>query len=171
MISKARKGEHKAQTLLYKNYRALWFSMCLRYNKNRDDALDALQNALINIFSNLDQFDSKKGSFKSWSTRIVVNENLMLLRKRSTEMNSVAMEEEIWHHWIEESSESSFSAQELMKMIQKLPQGYQAVFNLYVIEGYSHQEIAEILNVSIGTSKSQLFKAKKMLRSKLEVLI
>lgn len=171
LISRVKKGNAKAQTLLYQKYRTLWFAMCLRYSKNRDDAMDALQNALINILSNLHQFDPDKGSFKSWSTKIVVNENLMLLRKKNLQLEVIDFRLEDLEPYTNENSESSFSKKELIQMIQSLPDGYRAVFNLYVMEGYSHQEISGILNISVGTSKSQLSKAKKMLRAKLGLLI
>jgi len=171
LISRVKKGQPKAQTLLYHKYRTLWFAMCLRYSKNRDDALDALQNALIKILSNLHQFDRDKGSFKSWSTKIVINENLMLLRKKNLQLEVIDSRLEDMEAYSIENSESSFSKKELIQIIQALPNGYRAVFNLYVMEGYSHQEIADILSISIGTSKSQLSKAKKMLRAKLGLLI
>jgi len=127
-----------------------------------------LQNGLINIYTKINQFNSERGNFKSWSSRIIVNDCLMFLRK-----NSFKSEDLNDHHGIFDKSETSLdilSAEELTKLIQQLPDGYRAVFNLYILEGYNHKEIAEKLNISEGTSKSQLFKAKKLLREKLETL-
>ncbi len=161
----------EAQGKLYTKYQTAWFMISMRYAKNRDDALDVLQNALIKIFSKLDQFDVEKGSFKSWSSKIVVNESLMFLRKHSYEFLTDDLE---CHFNLQDETENALdilSTEELTRMIQNLPAGYRAIFNLYVIEGYNHQEIGEMLEISAGTSKSQFFKAKKLLRKRLEVLI
>ena len=171
IISRAKKRDRKAQTALYSTYQHKWYAICLRYNKNQADAMDVLQNALINIFSKIDQFDEKRGNFKAWSNQIVVNENLMFLRKRVASFKVDEIHED---YQVEDRSESALdvlSAEELNKMVQRLPDGYRIVFNLYVIEGYNHKEIGERLGISPGTSKSQLFKAKKMLQKKLEVLL
>lgn len=171
LIKKARKRDRKAQAQLYEQFGSLWYSISLRYNADEDDARDALQNALIKIYSNIKQFDPDRGSFKSWSSRIVVNENLMFLRKQKRKFTQAP--EELSYELPDEdqSAMDILSAKELTRMIQSLPDGYRSVFNLYVIEGFSHEEIAEQLGISPGTSKSQLFKAKKYLRQKLEVLI
>jgi len=170
IIKRLKQRDREAQTWLYNQYKTGWYMICLRYNKNRDDASDVLQNALIKIFGKIEQFDENKGHFKSWSSQIVVNENLMFLRKK---VASFQVDELSDHFDISNQDETALdmlSAQELTKMIQTLPEGYRAVFNLYVIEGYTHKEIADLLNINLGTSKSQLFKARKMLQKKLEVL-
>jgi RNA polymerase sigma-70 factor (ECF subfamily) len=172
IIRQAGKNNRKAQAQLYDKFGALWYSICLRYHANIDDAQDALQNALIRIYTKIRQFDPEKGQFKSWSSKIVVNENLMILRKnQKIKMDSP----DDMSFDIRDSNHNTaidiLSAKELTKMIMNLPEGYRVVFNMFVIEGYSHEEIAEKLNISVGTSKSQLFKAKKFLRQKLEVLI
>jgi len=170
LIPMVRKGKPEAQALLYEKYRTYWFAICLRYNKNRDDSLDALQNALIIILSKLNQFDSNKGSFKSWSSKIVINENLQLLRKKNLQLELIDSRLEEVDSYSYDVSEPAYTKKELIQMIQSLPDGYRAVFNLYVMEGYSHMEISEILNISVGTSKSQLSKAKRMLKNKLGLL-
>lgn len=171
IILAARKNDHNAQTQLYYKYKTVWYMICLRYNNCEADALDVLQNALINIFSKLKQFDNQKGNFKSWSCKIVVNENLMFLRKKVSSFKVGFLEEHLHVQDRNETAIDMLSSEELIKMIQKLPEGYRAVFNLYVLEGYSHKEISKILGINIGTSKSQLYKAKKLLQHKLEVLI
>jgi len=150
LISKAKKQDATAQMELYRHFKAYWYAICLRYNGNRFDADDCLQNSLINIFSKLGQFDVNKGDFKSWSAQVVVNDNLMF-------------------HLAEDTS--IISSENLTKLIQGLPNGYRAVFNLYVLEGYTHNEISSILDISVGTSKSQLSKARKLLQHQLEVVI
>lgn len=171
VISKAKKGDKEAFKFLYDNLKTRWYMICLRYMSNRTDADDALQNALVNIFSKIKQFDESKGEFSAWSSRIVVNDCIMLLRKLNKRMQDVEVEEDWNIHDPGESVLDAMSRKELMTLIQKLPDGYRIVFNMFVIEGYSHQEIAETLNISVGTSKSQLFKAKKMLKQALEILI
>ena len=171
IIRRAIAQDRAAQELIYSSFERQWFAICLRYNPSRDDALDALQNALINIFSNLRKFDSKKGQFKSWSNKIVVNENLMLLRKKVASFKVDELKDDLVVVSDNEDPDDMLSAKELTRMIQQLPEGYRTVFNLYVIEGFGHKEIGEMLKISEGTSKSQLFKAKKLLKQKLAVLI
>ena len=156
--------------MLYHRYKNLWFAICLRYNHNQFDAEDCLQNALVKIFSKLGQFDSRKGRFKDWANRIVVNENLLFLRQRTKDRK---MTEGITPETVSqpESSENTLSPERMTRLIQKLPEGYRNVFNLYVMEGYNHKEIGQILDISVGTSKSQLHKARKMLQQELEVLL
>ena len=171
LISKAKRKDATAQVELYRHFKAYWYAICLRYNSNRFDADDCLQNSLINIFSKLDQFNSHKGDFKSWSAQVVVNDNLMFLRKKKHNFEAFDLEMEIED--VETISEESnvISSENLTKLIQALPEGYRTVFNLYVLEGYTHNEIASILKISVGTSKSQLSKARKLLQHQLEVVI
>ena len=168
LINQCKKGIRDAQKTLYDNYKSKWFMICLRYVKKREDALDVLQNALVKIYSKLDTFDDTKGNFDAWSSRIVVNESIMFQRKfwRQEEVSELNLDYHLTHQ--DASAISNLTVQELTKMIQKLPDGYRLVFNMYTIEGFSHKEIAEELGITIGTSKSQLFKAKNMLRERLE---
>jgi len=172
LIRRVKRKERSAQQQLYASYKSHWFVICLRYNKSREDSMDILQNALVKIFSKLYQFDEKKGDFKSWSSKIVVNENLMFLRKKK---NSIRTEEISIHNAIQtqddERRNQALSGEELTRMIQTMPEGYKVIFNLYVMDGYTHNEISEIMGISVGTSKSQLSKARKFLQQKLEVLI
>lgn len=169
IISAARRNDRKAQTALYNMYRVSWYQICLRYNGS--NAADVLQNALVKIFRKLDLFDPNKGSFKTWSSKVVVNENLMFLRQRANVFVNEEINEAVHTYDSDESALDRMSAKELIQLIHKLPAGYRTVFNLYVIEGYSHQEISQNLGISIGTSKSQLSKARKLLKRKLEVLL
>jgi RNA polymerase sigma-70 factor (ECF subfamily) len=170
LITKARQQNREAQRALYDMYKTYWYMLSLRYNRNEQDAQDVLQDAMVQIFSKLEQFDSTRGIFKSWSGRIVINQSLMHLRKHKVNQN---VEDIGDHPYLENENDSAIdilSAEELTKIIQQLPDGYRTVFNLYVLEGYNHKEISALLRTTEGTSKSQLFKAKKMLREKLEVL-
>ncbi len=171
IIQGVKQGDREAQTLLFKLYRSHWYMICLRYNKDTNDALDALQNGLIKIYSKINMFDSTKGNFKAWSSQIIVNENLMLLRKHKQSFAIEDLSESIDLEQNGETPLDMLSAEELTKLIQALPDGYRVIFNMYVMEGYSHADIAKALDISVGTSKSQLFKARKLLQAKLEVLI
>lgn len=171
LIKKVKKKNRAAQQELYQIYKRIWFSICLRYHDDRSDAEDVLQNALIKVFTKVEQFDIKKGSFKSWSSKIVVNENLMFIRKKVKSFQVDELNDEIYVPDENESPLDQLSARELTGLIARLPDGYKTVFNLYVIDGYNHPEISDMLNISVGTSKSQLFKARKMLQAKLEQLI
>ncbi len=167
LIKKCRKGDAVAQRALYLRYRVRWYMTCLRYAPNKPDADDMLQEGLINIFNSLGQFDPDKGSFGAWSNRVLVNAILQYIRK--WKRLRVVDDLEAYIHTLAEDEVcfARLGAEELTKMIQKLPEGYRIVFNLYVIEGYKHHEIAQMLGISESTSKTQLFKAKRMLRMKL----
>lgn len=171
LISRVIKKERSAQVQLFNQYQTTWYMICLRYHQSKEDAQDALQNALIKIFTKLEQFDLQKGSFKSWSSKVVVNENLMFLRKNGKSFKIDSIDEVYFIPDQNESAIDILSAEELTKMIQQLPAGYRAVFNLYVIEGYGHKEIADMLNIGVGTSKSQLSKARRLLQKQLESLL
>ncbi|MEE9438001.1 MAG: sigma-70 family RNA polymerase sigma factor [Saprospiraceae bacterium] len=170
LINKCQRGDQKSQRILYEQYRQSWFMTCLRYGSNRTQAEDIFQDGLMSVFKNLKQYDSDKSQFITWSTKIMVNAALQSIRKWKkldifTNSEYVELEEAIPTNIYDE-----LSAKELTNLIQKLPDGYRIVFNMYVIEGFKHSEIANILNISKNTSKSQLFKAKRMLRIKLESL-
>jgi RNA polymerase sigma-70 factor (ECF subfamily) len=145
-------------------YRRAWYFICLRYATDAHDANDMLQDALVRIYSNLHSFKSEKGSFKAWSSAIVVNECLMLIRKRdgSRSRREQYLSDRILTQGA--TAISKMTAREILELVQTLPDGYRAVFNLYAIEGYSHKEISDLLDISVGTSKSQLHKARKMLQ-------
>ena len=145
--------------------------MCLRYGGNSTDAQDILQNGLIRVFTALKQFDENRGNFIVWSNKIMVNEALRFLQKQKRINFFESVDESHLQIGVESNIYNLLSAKELVQIIQKLPDGYRTVFNLYTIEGYSHKEISQELNISVGTSKSQLSKAKKLLRQWIEVLL
>jgi len=167
LIKSYLRGDRTAMQHLYERHEQYWFRLCMRYGRNRSEAQDIMQDALVQIFKTLKQFDNKKGSFAAWSNRIMVTTALQHFRRekyRISEDLTTVLDDA-------DTSEDAFdkiSAKELTQIIQQLPDGYRMVFNLYEIEGYKHYEIAEMLDISVGTSKSQLSKAKKMLRLQLE---
>ena len=142
--------------------------ICLRYLQQREDALDVLQNALIKIYTKIDMYNAQRGAFKAWSGRIVVNECIMFLRKKVIHMDGSEMFLEEMTSDSEADAISMLTSEELTQIIQRLPDGYRLVFNMYVIEGFQHKEIAQTLGIDVGTSKSQLFKAKRILRKEIE---
>jgi RNA polymerase sigma-70 factor (ECF subfamily) len=164
IIKRCLKGIKSAQRELYTKYRRAWYFICLRYAEDSDDANDMLQDALVRIYSNLHAFKSDKGSFQAWSSAIVVNQCLMVIRKRK----GLRSKREQYVSEITMTQAATvvnrMTAKEILALVQALPDGYRAVFNMYAIEGYSHKEISQLLDISIGTSKSQLHKARKMLQ-------
>ena len=171
LIKKCLRKNPEAQRQLYINYRMMWFMICLRYGRNKEEAEDMLQEGLIQVFNNLKQYDTKKAAFSTWSSKVMVNAALQNLRK----WKKLDLDEEYENHahslTVQENVYDTLGAKELTSIVQTLPDGYRVVFNLYVIEGYKHREIAEMLGISENTSKSQLRKAKNMLREKLEHII
>ena len=161
------KGDAKAQRCLYENYKHSLFMICLRYGKDRAEAEDILQEGFIQIFKDIKQFRGK-GALVSWMKRVMINKALQYLRKQKK--NRLFFEAELNHDLIypEPTVYEKMGAEELTRLVQRLPAGYRVVFNLYAIEGYTHAEIADLLGVQVSTSKSQLFKAKAALRTMLE---
>ena len=161
------KGDRKAQKALYDTYKQKMYTLCMRYMGNNTEANDALQEGFIKIYRDLHQYKAEKGAFHSWMTRVFVNTNLELIRKKR--MKIVEFENNDYLlDGIRPQAYSNLGQEEIVNMIQKLPDGYRTVFNLYIVEGYSHQEIANMLGISLSTSKSQLFKAKRALKLSLE---
>ena len=168
LISKILLGEKWAEQVLYEQHQRRWFRLCLRYGKNRMEAMDMLQEGLISVFRDLHQFDSERGTFVHWSNRVMVNAALRFLKKNQWQQTFVDLEEVENEAEVSEDALDKIAAKELIQLIHQLPLGYRIVFNMFVIEGFSHQEIATHLGITTSTSKSQLSKAKKALRRKLE---
>lgn len=168
LIKRCIGGEKTAQKKMYDQCKHHWFAVCLRYLNKREDALDVLQNALVKIYTKLEQYDDSRGTFIGWSTKIVVNESIMFQRKYWNNEEITGIDLEIIDTGVEPEIYAELNLEELTGLIQQLPTGYRIVFNMYVIEGYSHSEIAEKLGVTVGTSKSQLFKAKNILKKQLK---
>lgn len=159
-------GDRKSQKELYKLYYSKMMNVCYRYSKNSDDAQDLLQDGFVKVFSYLKSYDFK-GSFEGWIRKIMVNTAIDFYRKNK---NIYFVDDE--NGFILETSRvesadtiySNFGVEEIMNAIQQLSPVYKTVFNMYVIDGYQHKEIAEQLNISEGTSKSNLSKAKNNLK-------
>lgn len=157
------KVDPDAQRMFYEKFSNRFLAICCRYISDRMAAEDLMVESMMKIFDKVSQFGFK-GSFEGWAKRLVVNEALMYLR--SKKMLEVGIDEVNESHNSYDQS-LDFESDELMKLIQSLPNGYRTVFNLYAIEGYNHNEIAEMLGISEGTSKSQLSRARAILQEQL----
>ncbi|MBL7814098.1 MAG: RNA polymerase sigma factor [Saprospiraceae bacterium] len=155
--------DRRAQRELFSRYAGKMMTVCLRYARHRMEAEDLLQDAFIKIFDNIQSFEGK-GSFEGWIRRIVVNTALKNISKHSFQKEGIGLDNVV-ETWEDPSVFSQLSEQELISMISGLPNGYRICFNLYVIEGFSHREIAEMLDIEESTSRSQLVKARNMLQN------
>ena len=172
IVDGCKNGKKKFQDLLYEKYSALLLGVCIRYTKNRMEAEDILHDAFIKILINIKFFELKnQGSLYSWLKRITVNTALNYLRDNLKHTFNQDIDDFNISNQISDSEEKNsypdIEPKEILKRINEMPNGYKVVFNMYVIEKYSHQEIADLLGISINTSKTQLFKAKKHLQEKL----
>ena len=165
LIKKCKLKDNKAQSEIYQLYAGKLFALCLKYSKNYQEAQDNLQNGFITIFDKIEQYNFK-GSFEGWLKRIVINTTLQTYREKNV-LNLIT--EEIPEEVEIEIDEDQVSLELLLKLIQELPNRYRLVFNLYVLDEYSHREIAKMLSISEGTSKSNLSRARGILRDKIEL--
>ncbi len=164
LITNCKKNDAKAQSQLYKLFSGKLFSLCLKYSKNYAEAEDNLQDAFITVFKKIKQFENK-GSFEGWIKRVTINTALQ--RYRSKGVYEIVNEEQI-EDVVVEVEEDDINMDYLLGLIQELPDRYRLVFNLYALDGYSHKEIADMLTISIGTSKSNLARARMILKGKIE---
>ncbi len=167
LIDKCLQNDRSAQFTFYDKYSKKVFGICLRYAKNYTDAEDILQEGFIKVFRYLKDY-SGKGSIEGWMRRIMITTALNYYKKKNLLNKDVDPEATKFTIPNDYEALSKMSHEELLTMIQELPCGYQTVFNLNTIEGYSHKEISEIMNISVNTSKSQLSRAKLSLRKKIE---
>lgn len=169
LIEQIDAGKKNALQLLYERHESYWFRMCLRYGRNRQEAQDMFQEGVAKVFAVLYQFDEDRGSFKAWSNKVLLNEGLKFLKKQLWQQSFKDLDE-VDYPFSAMDAIGEITAKELTEIIQQLPVGYRLVFNMHELEGYKHHEIAEMLGISTGTSKSQLHKAKKMLHQKMKLL-
>lgn len=169
LITYSLRGDRFAQKSLFEHFAGRMMSLCHRYAKDKQEAEDILQEGFIKVFKNLKNYKGK-GSFEGWIRTIIVNTALNKRSKLSFTREKSVEEAELYEEGYEPSIISKLSADEILKIINKLPEGYKIVFNLYAIEGYSHKDIAELLGIEEGTSRSQLAKARKMLKEKITSL-
>ena len=166
MLEACKKGNPAAQKALYDSLAPKMFPVCIRYMGDRTAAEDVLQDGFVTLFSKLDSY-SGEGSFEGWARRIFVNTALMSLRKSDVLKESEDIDTAFSVRSESTSALDDISYRELLDMIGELSPGFRTVFNMYVIEGYSHKEIAEELGISENTSRSQLQRARMILQDKI----
>lgn len=165
LIKQCKKNDIKAQEELYRLYAGKFFGLCLKYSSDYHQAEDNLQDGFINIFSKISQYQNK-GSFEGWMKRIIINTSLQ--KHRKNRFFEVINEEMVEDEVTVEADTEEIELDVLLEHVQELPERYRQVFNLYVLDGYSHREVSEMLNISEGTSKSNLARARHILKDKIE---
>ncbi len=182
IIKRCKQGDRQAQQYVYEKYAPVMLAICVRYVRDKMLAEDIMQDGFITIFSKIAQF-KELGSFEGWMKRIMVNASLRVLQnisknihyniedvKNTNIANLQDNTQELDINYADPRSvieNTTFSQDEIMKVVSELPDGFRIVFNMYAIEGYKHKEIADILKISISTSKTQLIRARKQLQDKL----
>ena len=171
IIAACVQGESWARKKIYEVYAPTMMSLCTRYVGNKETARDLLQDGFIKVFTHIHTY-SYKGAFAGWMYRIFVTTALEYLRKTDALKSAVDITDYSQQlKDVDVSVLDKLSADELMECVKKLPPGYRTVFNLYAIEGYSHQEIANMLGISIATSKTQFLRARNVLQKSVELLM
>jgi RNA polymerase sigma factor (sigma-70 family) len=160
LIENCKINDTKAQSELYKLFSSKLFSICLKYSRNYAEAEDNFQDAFLTIFKKIDQFENK-GSFEGWLKRVTIN--TVLQQYRNQKVFDIVNENIIDDTEID-IDEDAISIDYLLQIIQELPDRYRLIFNLYVLDGYSHKDIASMLDINIGTSKSNLARARQILK-------
>ncbi len=164
LIHQCKNQDIRAQEKLYRLYSGKLFGLCLKYSNNYQQAEDNLQDGFITIFNKINQYEDK-GSFEGWMKRIVINTTLQKHRK---EKYFEIINENLLEDPEIEVDDEEITTDFLLESIQDLPERYRQIFNLYALDGFSHKEIAEMLNISVGSSKSNLARARHILKSKIE---
>lgn len=167
LVQGCKRGERQAQEGLYRQLVSTMMGICLRYAKDRDDAEDILQTGFIRVFQKISDF-RMEGSFEGWVKRIMVNTALEHYRKNLRTLTAVSLDEV--QEEVSFSDWNALEVEDLLNVIQSLPNGYRMVFNMYALEGYSHKEIAEELGITESGSKSQLSRARALLKEKIKLL-
>ncbi len=163
LLQKSVRGDRKSQEKLYRQFYGFAMSVCVRYTQSRDEALEIVNDGFLKIFTKGDQYDSKY-PFKAWFRRIIVNTALDFYRSQQKHYFHENIEEAYEVSSNDSSPLSQLNHEEIIMLIQRLPSGYKMVFNLFVIDGFSHEEISNQLGISVGTSKSNLSRAREALR-------
>lgn len=163
LIAALKRGESRAHKVAYERFSGRMLAVCMRYCANRDDAEEVMIDGFMRVFEKISQF-REDGSFEGWIRRVMVTESLMFLRKNKQWRQEIPIDDvtaEPDYAW----ADTAIHENDLLRMVNQLPDGYRTVFNLYAIEGYNHAEIAELLGISEGTSKSQLSRARAILQA------
>ncbi|GEP95155.1 RNA polymerase sigma factor [Chitinophaga cymbidii] len=167
IIDGCRQWNRSSQEALYRQFFGYAMAICLRYSSNKQEAIEILNDGFLKIFNHIDSYDTAR-PFKSWLSKIMANTAIDHLRSKK----KISFSDDITQAYdlgvTDEAAMDKLSYDEILLLVQSLPPAYKTVFNLYVMEGFQHQEIAGMLGISEGTSKSNLFKAKRILKEKIE---
>jgi len=166
LVKKCKAGERKAQELLYKQFASKMLGVCMRYANDKMEAEDMLQNGFIKVFQKIADYRNE-GSFEGWIRRIMVHSSIEYYRKYHKMMQLVEIEGTANEGAVDSLAIAGLAAKDLLALIQQLAPGYRIIFNLYAIEGYSHKEIAALTGITEGASKSQLSRARAILKDQL----
>ncbi|MEO7982869.1 MAG: sigma-70 family RNA polymerase sigma factor [Bacteroidota bacterium] len=167
LVKDCLKGKPEAQRSLYEQFAKTMLGVCYRYTKSFNDAEDVLQDGFVKVFSGLQQYKFE-GELGAWIRRIMVNTALNFLKKNKKYRDEMVFTEQPLHPVADTNPAINLEAKELADLIRQLPQGYQTIFNMYAVEGYTHVEIGELLGISDGTSRSQYARARGLLISWIE---
>ncbi len=166
IIHRCKANERNAQELLYKQFASKMLGVCSRYAADRMEAEDMLQDGFVKVFQKISDFRNE-GSFEGWIRRIMVHCSIEYYRKHHKMMQLVDFEDATNELSVNQVATANLAAKDLLTLIQQLPPGYRIVFNLYAIEGYSHKEIATLTGITEGASKSQLSRARSILKQQI----
>ncbi|MFC2138018.1 RNA polymerase sigma factor [Bacteroidota bacterium] len=170
IVEGCRKKNKRAQQALFERYAPVLLGICMRYVKDKSEAEDILQEGFLKIFLNINEF-AGKGSFENWMKKIIVNTAITFYHRNYKHHQNIDIDDVSEGEVITlENPEGEYNTNELLNLINSMPQGYKVIFNLYAIEGYKHKEIAEMLKIDENTSKSQYARARKWMQNKLEQL-
>lgn len=167
MLAGCKRGDRIAQEQLYRSYYKAAMMLCLRYTKNEEDAAEVLNSAFLKVFTHIQRYEPGQGSLYTWVRTIVIRSCLDRIRMRSRQLPHYELDNAVEVH-IDPEAISRLEVARLLELIRELPPATQAVFNLYVMEGYSHKEIGQLLSISEGTSKWHLSEARKRLQQGLK---
>lgn len=167
IIEGCRQWKRSSQEALYRQFFGYAMAICLRYASNKDEAIEILNDGFLKIFNHIQSYDTSR-PFKSWLSKIMANTAIDHLRskKKISFSEDITQAYDLGVH--DDKALDKLAYEEILQLVQDLPPAYKTVFNLYVMEGFQHQEIADLLGISEGTSKSNLFKAKRILKTKIE---
>ena len=167
LLKKAKQNNREAQRILYELYAPKMLSVCRYYIRDVQHAEDVMLSGFFKVFTKLKDFKNE-GSFEGWLRRIMIRESISFLRQKK--QIEFSLEDIQVYDEFSNNIKTEMEVEEIQLLIDSLPEGYQMVFVMYAVEGYKHSEIAELLSINEGTSKSQLFKARKLLQQKLIIL-
>ncbi|MDN3688905.1 RNA polymerase sigma factor [Cyclobacterium jeungdonense] len=168
LIDGISKADRKSQEVLYKQFYSYGMSICLRYSASREESVEILHDGYLKVFHYFDRYDPKR-PFTLWFRRILINGAINYYKKNQNHSQNIGLEKVSEIPDLGKNASDDLKYMDMIQLIQALPMQYRTVFNLYAIEGYDHQEISELLGISVGTSKSNLHRARQKLRAMLTV--